>query len=193
MVGLVRHRIVCSSRIHNLIMYSAGGGGSSSVSVNSASPNGFGSTTGSAIVSGGHAWRNLSVIAVGGALVENGYPMLGRYTSANAVINGKTVPSVTPPIVAVLSLISACFWLQGPGGQERTASDSHRRRTRLASKSGRSLAFAIQSTTARTGLSRWHRTDPRSTSAIICLASILLQGQAVACHYLASLWVIPAG
>jgi hypothetical protein len=30
------------------------------------------STTGSAIVSGGSAWRNLSVVAVGGSLVENG-------------------------------------------------------------------------------------------------------------------------
>ena len=65
-----------------------GGGGSSSVSVSSSSPTGFGSTTGSAIVSGGAAWRNLSVAAVGGAVVEDGYPMLGRYTSANAVING---------------------------------------------------------------------------------------------------------
>ena len=65
-----------------------GGGGSSSVTVSSSSPTGFGSTTGSAIVSGGRAWRNLSVVAVGGALVEDGYPMLGRYTSANIVING---------------------------------------------------------------------------------------------------------
>lgn len=64
-----------------------GGGGTSSVSVSSSSPTGFGSTTGSAIVSGGSKWRNLSVDAVGGALVEDGYPMLGRYTSANAVIN----------------------------------------------------------------------------------------------------------
>ena len=65
-----------------------GGGGSSSVSVSSSSPTGHGSTTGSAIVTGGRAWRNLSVEAVGGALVEDGYPMLGRYTSANIVING---------------------------------------------------------------------------------------------------------
>ena len=91
------------------------GGGSSSVSVNSASATGFGSTTGSAIVSGGHAWRNLSVEAVGGALVEDGYPMLGRYTSANAVINGTwwtgvrtrdaTIPN-SRPLVASRSIIA---------------------------------------------------------------------------------------
>jgi hypothetical protein len=65
-----------------------GGGGSSSVSVGSSSPTGHGSTTGAAIVSGGKDWRHLRVEAVGGPIVEDGYPMLGRYTSANAVING---------------------------------------------------------------------------------------------------------
>lgn len=55
-----------------------------SVSVGSMGP---GFHTGSAIVSGS-SWRNLSVVAVGGAIYENGSPMQGRYTCANAVQNG---------------------------------------------------------------------------------------------------------
>ena len=43
--------------------------------------------TGSAIVTG-DSWRNLTVEAVGGAIYENGLPMKGRYTCANAVANG---------------------------------------------------------------------------------------------------------
>jgi hypothetical protein len=62
-------------------------GGIFAVSVGSSSPTGFGSTTGAAIVSG-NSWRNLSVHVPAPAIVEDGYPMLGRYTSANAVING---------------------------------------------------------------------------------------------------------
>lgn len=47
----------------------------------------FGFHTGSAVVSGSN-WRNLSVIARGGAIFEDGFPMQGRYTCANAVANG---------------------------------------------------------------------------------------------------------
>lgn len=54
------------------------------VSVGSMGP---GFHTGSAIVRGS-IWRNLSVAAVGGAIYENGAPMQGRYTCANAVQNG---------------------------------------------------------------------------------------------------------
>ena len=47
----------------------------------------FGFHTGSAVVSGSD-WRNLSVRAPGGAIFEDGFPMQGRYTCANAVANG---------------------------------------------------------------------------------------------------------
>jgi hypothetical protein len=50
----------------------------------------FGFHTGSSIVSG-DSWRNLSVRAPGGAIFEDGAPMQGRYTCANAVINGTCV------------------------------------------------------------------------------------------------------
>lgn len=46
----------------------------------------FGFKTGSAVVRG-DSWRNLSVQATGGAIFEDGYPMQGRYTCANAVAN----------------------------------------------------------------------------------------------------------
>ena len=72
-------------------------GGIQGVSVTSFSTDGKGTTTGSAIVTGANrnqgmqeydSWKNLSVVAVGGAVVENAYPMTGRYTSANLYING---------------------------------------------------------------------------------------------------------
>lgn len=47
----------------------------------------YGFHTGSAVVSG-DSWKSLSVQAVGGAIYEDGLPMQGRYTCANAVING---------------------------------------------------------------------------------------------------------
>ena len=47
----------------------------------------YGFHTGSAVVSGDN-WRNLSVRAPGGAIFEDGFPMQGRYTCANAVANG---------------------------------------------------------------------------------------------------------
>ena len=61
------------------------------MSVGSSSPTGRGSTTGAAIVAGGSSWRNLSVRVPAEAIVEDGFPMLGRYTCANAVINGESV------------------------------------------------------------------------------------------------------
>ena len=68
-------------------------GGVGGVSVTSFSPNGMGTTTGSAIVIGGdkgnmESFRTLEVTAVGGAVVENAAPMSGRYTSANLYLNG---------------------------------------------------------------------------------------------------------
>eukprot|EP01044_Picomonas_judraskeda_P007510 COSAG03_NODE_810_length_5761_cov_6.315613_3_plen_239_part_00 len=47
----------------------------------------YGFHTGSAVVSGSD-WRSLSVSAPGGAIFEDGFPMQGRYTCANAVANG---------------------------------------------------------------------------------------------------------
>lgn len=47
----------------------------------------YGYHTGSAVVSGS-SWKNLSVKAPGGAIFEDGFPMQGRYTCANAVANG---------------------------------------------------------------------------------------------------------
>lgn len=73
---------------HGNFMSGFDDGGILAVSVNSASPSGRGSTTGSAIVSGGSRWRHLTVQTAGGALREDGFPMKGRYTSANAVVNG---------------------------------------------------------------------------------------------------------
>jgi len=54
-----------------------------------ADPNGKGFHTGSAVVSG-DSWRNLSVRAPGppNGTYEDGFPMQGRYTCANAVSNG---------------------------------------------------------------------------------------------------------
>ena len=47
----------------------------------------YGFQTGSAVVSGSD-WRTLTVDAPGGSIFEDGYPMQGRYTCANAVANG---------------------------------------------------------------------------------------------------------
>ena len=41
--------------------------------------------TGTSVVTGAD-WRHLSVKAVGGGIYEQGRPMNGRYTSANAVV-----------------------------------------------------------------------------------------------------------
>jgi hypothetical protein len=48
------------------------------------------STTGAAVVSGGADWRNLTVRTVNGdrPVPEPAGPMVGRYTSANAAVNG---------------------------------------------------------------------------------------------------------
>ena len=59
-------------------------GGVGSVTVGSSAP---AFMTGTSVVTG-TGWRNLSVVAVGGAIHEDGMPMNGRYTSANAVVNG---------------------------------------------------------------------------------------------------------
>ena len=64
-------------------------GGILGVSVTSYSGTGRNTTNGAAIVSGGGDWRHLSVATTpSGAIREDGAPMTGRYTSANAVING---------------------------------------------------------------------------------------------------------
>jgi hypothetical protein len=81
---------------------------------------------------------------VGGALVENGYPMLGRYTSANAVANGEKKWRHNLLIVCALMYICHPGLAQEPGGQERMVWAYHPRQIRSASKLGRSLAFDIQ-------------------------------------------------
>ena len=70
-------------------------GGVAGVAVTSFSANGQGTTTGSAVVSGGSrgadrvsSWQHLTVNAKGGAIIETAAPLTGRYTSANLYLNG---------------------------------------------------------------------------------------------------------
>ena len=66
--------------------------------------------TGTSVVTGAPHWRNLSADAVGGAIHEGGSPMNGRYTSANAAINGvcACAPTLSLSLSPVLeSLLAA--------------------------------------------------------------------------------------
>lgn len=105
----------------------------------------YGFHTGSSIVTG-PSWRNLSVSAPGGAIFENGLPMQGRYTCANAVINGTWWVGTYGLAVGDASCEGGTGVLQfcemGPFVGFRTSTDSGRTWTPPVSPSGVNYSVA---------------------------------------------------